>query len=513
MTIPFKSSPAEFNQHLLFPSNVFDLLADDHECYLYSDLFQQLDTSSVESNYQFTGQNAYHPKFIISILIYAYSRGVFSSREIQRRCNEDLSFMFIAQMNCPNFRVLSDFRKNNSDLFHQCFKQTVQLAMELRLASLGHISLDGSKFQANSSKHKAMSYGRLKEKERELSEEIDELIKKASQSDQEEDQAYKDQTGYEIPEDLKYKQTRLAQIKEAKTALEQREAELNPDKKTIDDKKQISFADKEARIMGKKGNFDYQYNPQISVDEDNQIIVGQHISQKANDKQEVEPALVAIKDATGKLPKKLSADNGYLSGDNLKALEDSPIDVYIATDKGEKKNKTSLDDSERKLVKADFDYDETSNTFTCPGQQTLVMVRQGKDGIQIYQGDAEVCHQCRYKSRCCQSTQGEARTIKTDDKEPLRQQMNSKMEEEESKAIYKKRKVIVEPVFGQIKNTGFRGFSVRGKDKVAGEFSLVCATHNIKKITKAIFRGQIRPKFVKKIRPKFVKRAFSPEIV
>ena len=503
MTTPFKSSPIEFNQHLLFPSNIFDLLAEDHECYLYSDLFQQLDTSCVESNYKYIGQNAYHPKQIVSILIYSYSRGVFSSREIERRCNEDLSFMYIAQMNCPNFRVLSDFRKDNSKFFHDCFKQTVQLAMELKLASLGHISLDGSKFQANSSKHKAMSYGRLKEKEQELSKEIDDLIEKASRSDKEEDQAYKDKTGYEIPEDLKYKQARLKQIKEAKVALEQREEELNPGK-NIDDKKQISFADKEARIMGKKGNFDYQYNAQICVDEDTQIIVGQHLSQNANDKQEIKPALVAIKEATGKLPEIMSADNGYMSGDNLQALEDSPIDIYIATDKGEKKHKTSLDDSERKLVKADFDYDETTNTFTCPGQQKLVVVSKGKDGSQTYQGDVEICNDCPYKSRCCQSTKGEARTINTDDKEPLRQQMNNKMEEEESKAIYKKRKVIVEPVFGHIKNSGFRGFSVRGKEKVAGEFSLVCATHNIKKITRAIFRGQVRPKFVK--------RALSPAI-
>jgi len=254
MTIPFKSHPVEFNQRQLFPSNIFDLLADNHECYLYSDLFQQLDTTSIERHYKHIGQNAYHPKQIISILIYSYSRGVFSSREIEKRCNEDLSFMYIAQMHCPNFRVLSDFRKNNSAFFHDCFKQTVQLAMELQLASLGHISLDGSKFQANSSKHKAMSYGRLKEKEQELSKEIDELIKKASLNDQEEDQAYKDQTGYEIPEDLKYKEARLKQIQEAKVALEQREKVLNPDKK-IDDKKQISFADKDARIMGKKREF------------------------------------------------------------------------------------------------------------------------------------------------------------------------------------------------------------------------------------------------------------------
>lgn len=497
MTIPFKQSPIEFQQHSLFPTNVFDLLADDHECYLYNDLFQQLDTASVESNYKYTGQNGFHPRLITSILIYSYSRGVFSSREIEKRCNEDLSFMFIAQMNCPNFRVLSDFRKNNSEFFHDCFKQTVRLAMELKLASLGHISLDGSKFKANTSKHKAMTYGRLKEKEQVLSKEIDELIKKASRSDTEEDQAYQDQTGYEIPEDLKHKQARLKQIKQAKEAIEEREEALNPGAK-IDDKKQISFADEDARIMGKKGHFDYQYNVQFSVDEDMQIIVGQHLSQKANDKQEVKQALAAIKDATGRLPDKMSGDNGYMSGDNLQALEESPVDAYIATNKGEKSNTISLDESERKLTKADFKYDEESNSFTCPGQQELVVVKQGKDGSQIYQGQAKICHDCLFKSRCCQSTKGEARTIKTDNKEPLRQQMNQKMEQEESKEIYKQRKVIVEPVFGQIKNTGFRGFSVRGKDKVAGELSLVCATHNFKKIFKAIFGGAIRPKSIKR---------------
>ena len=311
MSVPFKSSPVEYAQSVMFPSNVFDLLPDDHECYLYHDLFQQIDTTTLEANYSRKGQNAYHPKLIISILIYAYSRGVFSSREIERRCNEDLSFMYIAQMNCPNFRVLSDFRKDNADFFHDCFKQTVLLAMALGLASLGHISLDGSKFKASSSKHKAMSYGRLKEKEKELTQEIEALVTQANCCDKEEDKAYKDKTGYELRDDLKFKQDRLLKIQEAKEALENREEELNPGK-PIEDKKQVSFADKDARIMGKKGHYDYNYNPQISVDEDNQIIVGQHVSQNANDKKELEPALEEVKKTTGQLPDKMSMDNGYL---------------------------------------------------------------------------------------------------------------------------------------------------------------------------------------------------------
>ncbi|MFA5924495.1 MAG: transposase, partial [Methylococcaceae bacterium] len=221
----------------------------------------------------------------------------------------------------------------------------------MKLASLGHIGLDGSKFKANTSKHKAMSYGRLQEKEQALSVEIDDLIEKANRCDQDEDKAYQDKTGYEIPEDLRFKQGRLAKIKAAKKALEQREEQLNPGK-TIDAKKQISFADTDACIMGKKGDrFDYAFNAQISVDADLQIIVAQHVSQNANDKQEVAPALQALQETTDRLPEELSADIGYWSGDNLQALEHSGIDAYIATDKGEKTHKTPLDSSDRKLVK------------------------------------------------------------------------------------------------------------------------------------------------------------------
>ena len=124
MSVPFKSSPIEFNQHLLFPTNIFDLLPKNHECFLYAELFQQLDTSSLESLYSVKGQNAYNPKLIVSILIFGYSQGVFS------------------QMNCPNFRVFSDFRKDHGKFVQDFFKQTVKLAMELKLASLGQISRD-----------------------------------------------------------------------------------------------------------------------------------------------------------------------------------------------------------------------------------------------------------------------------------------------------------------------------------------------------------------------------------
>jgi transposase len=497
MKIPFKKDPVEYKQKALFASNVFDLLPADHQCYVYNDIFEQLDTSSVEGQYSVRGQNAYHPRLVTGILIYAYSQGVFSSREIMKRCHEDLGYMFVCHCNCPDFRVLSDFRKNNYDFFKDCFKQSVMLAVEAGMASLGHVSLDGSKFKANTSKHKAMSYGRLKEKEKELTAEIEDLLSEANKCDEEEDKEYHNKTGYELPDELRIKEQRLARIKEAKKAIEKREEALNPGK-GIEDKKQISFADQEALIMGKKGNFEYSYNGQISVDKDNQIIVGEHLSQKANDKQEVELALKEVKETTGELPEKMSLDNGYMSGSNLEAFKGTDIDVYIATDRGEKTDSRSIENTSRQINKSDFSYDEAADFFICPAGQRLELKTTGSDGKKIYQANKVECDVCNYKSRCCSSKKGEGRTINTDDKEPLRQEMNKKMEQESSKAIYKKRKEIVEPVFGQIKNSGFRGFSMRGYAKVKGEFSLVCAVHNIKKLVKALSKGVVCLPLVRK---------------
>jgi transposase len=496
MFIPFKSDSAELDKAQHFSGNIFDLLVDDHDCFVFKDLFKQLDTIDIEAKYSRKGQHAYHPQKIVGILIYGYTHGVFSSRQLERRCHEDLSFMYIAGMGCPNFRVLSDFRKNNPEFFHECFRQTVELALEMKLASLGHVSLDGSKFKANSSKHKAMSYKHLKEKEQKLCNEIETLVEQANASDNEEDIDYHEKTGYELPEELKFKKQRLETIKTAKEALETREESLNPGK-PIDDKKQISFADKDARIMGKKGHFDYNYNPQISVDSDNQIIVGQHVSQNANDKQEVKAGLKSIKENTGKRPEKMTLDNGYQSGENLEALKQSEIEAYVVIDRGEKSHSESIEESNRSLVKADFIYDEEHDCFQCPGEQRLELKSQDKNGKCVYQGDADVCAGCQYHGRCCQSKKGEARTINTDSHEGLRQEMRERMEQEESKKIYKQRKVIVEPVFGQIKNSGFRGFNVRGINKVAGEFSLVCAAHNMKKIVTAIMTGAVCPVFGK----------------
>jgi hypothetical protein len=215
--------------------------------------------------------------------------------------------------------------------------------------------------------------------------------------------------------------------------------------------------------------------------------VGEHLTQSANDKQEVTPALQEIQETTSKVPDVMSLDNGYMSGSNLEAFNETAIDAYIATGKGESKDKRSLDESNREIKKSDFTYDTERDCFICPTGHTLELRNRTGDDKKTYQDRGDSCDQCCYRSRCCKSKKGEPRIITTDDKEPLRQKMVEKMNQESSQEIYKERKAIVEPVFGQIKkNIGFRGFSVRGFIKARGEFSLVCAAYNIKKVVKSI---------------------------
>lgn len=495
----FKEDPLEFSNRRLFVSNVFELLASDHECYVYDDLMDALDTSELEKKFSVKGQKAYHPRLLIGILIYAYSHGVFSSRQIEAQCNENLGFMYIAHKNCPNFRTISDFRKDNKEFFKACFKQVVLIARGAGMLSLGHVSTDGSKFKADSSKHKAMSYKRLQEAEFELMQEIEKLIGEADKTDKEEDHVYGELNGNELCEELKIKEKRLSKIQSAKDALEKREEELNPGQE-IAGTKQIGFADKDAMIMGKKGDYAYRYNGQISVDQANQIIVGEHLSRNANDKHELKPSLEELSANLGEFPEKMSMDSGYLTGENLELLCESGIDGYVATGKGEPVVAASCKDSIKdvlskikgKFKKCHFNYEVETDQFICPTGHRLKLKTEKKKGETVYRADRSACENCEIYERCCGSSKGEPRSIYSDAKEPLRQAMREKMRLESSREIYKKRKVIVEPVFGQIKNSGFRGFHLRGFEKVSGEFSLVCTVHNIKKIVRAILRGVVR---------------------
>jgi transposase len=415
---------------LLLPPSLRDWLPENHLSYFVSDVVDNLDLEAIESYYEKEdrGQPPYHPKMMTKVLVYAYCVGIFSSRKIQNRLVEDVAFRVLAADNRPDFRTISDFRKIHHKALEGLFQQVLRLALEAGAIKLGRVALDGSKVKANASKHKAMSYGRMKEEQRTLREQVRKLLSQAKAADDEEDARYgKDKRGDELPEELSRRETRLQRIREAKRALERRareEAEQkDKDKEEAEEAKptektQYNFTDPESRIMKGADGFVQAFNVQAAVEATSQLIVGQSVTQEANDKQQVVPMVTIIEQQAGQKPVELLADSGYCSEDNLEHLQDRDIDAYVATQRQ----------------------------------------KHGKQPAACKRGPLP---------------KGANRVDK----------MRRKLQTKSGARIYAARKSIVEPVFGQIKHArGFRQFLLRGIEKVKAEWALVCATHNILKM-------------------------------
>jgi transposase len=417
------------DQLLLLPPSLQDWLPENHLSYFVSDVVDQLDLSAIESYYEKEdrGQPPYHPRMMTKVLVYGYCVGIFSSRKIQKRLVEDVAFRVLAAGNQPDFRTISDFRKIHHQALEGLFQQVLRLALTAGAIKLGCVALDGTKVKANASKHKAMSYGRMKEEERSLREEVRKLLAQAKAADEDEDARYgKDKRGDELPEELNRRETRLKRIREAKLSLEERarqEAETKGKSKEEakeakpKDNAQYNFTDPESRIMKGSDGFVQAYNAQAAVEGTTQLIVAQSVTQDANDKQQVAPMVQIIAEQSGQKPAQLLADSGYCSEENLEYLGKKKIDAYIATDRQKH--------GERKACKRG----PLPNGATCVDK------------------------------------------------------MRRKVQTKIGTAIYAARKSIVEPVFGQIKRArGFTQFTLRGIAKVRAEWAMVCLTHNILKM-------------------------------
>src|SRR6202140_1125001 len=215
-------------QDLLLPPSLREWLPDDHLSYFVSDVVDQLDLSEIECVYEEEdrGQPPYHPRMMTKILLYGYCVGVFSSRRIQKRLVEDVAFRVLAAGNQPDFRTIADFRKLHLKALEELFQQMLRLTLETGMMKLGRVALDGSKVKANASKHKAMSYGRTKETEKRLREEVRRLLNQAEAADKEEDSRYRrGRGGGEPPEEWRRREPRIARIREAKRVLEERARE------------------------------------------------------------------------------------------------------------------------------------------------------------------------------------------------------------------------------------------------------------------------------------------------
>ncbi len=423
--------PYEPEQMLLMPAALQEWLTPDHLAYFISDVVNHLDLSAIMSRYEAEerGYPPYHPRMMVKVLVYAYCIGVPSSRKIEKRLKEDIAFRVLAANNTPDFKTIADFRKDHLEALGSLFLQVLKLCQKAGLVKLGHVSLDGTKVKANASKHKAMSYGRMKEEQQRLEAEVRELLQRARDVDEEEDRRYgKGKRGDELPRELAFRESRLKKIREAKAALEAEakeaaergRAEGKEHPGVPEDKAQRNFTDPESRIMPAPGGQDFVqgYNAQAAVDSAHQVIVACDVTNQPSDKGQAEPMMEQVRHNTGQPPREMSADAGYFSAKAVREMTELGVEAFIPPDKVR----------------------HTAHPILAPRGRI-------PKGLSLIE------------------------------------RMRRKLRTQRGKKRYALRMETVEPVLGQIKQArGFRQFLLRGLRKVKGEWQLICTGHNLLKL-------------------------------
>jgi len=448
----------EPDQLFLLPLDMSQWLPEDHLVYFIRDVVGQLDLSEIFASYDGSkgGYPAYHPEMMVALLIYAYCVGVPSSRKIEKATHESIPFRVLSADQHPDHDTICAFRRRHLKALAALFVQVLRLCQKAGLVKLGHVALDGTKVRANASKHKAMSYGRMEKSVLELEAEVERLLAEAEAADTKEDTRYgKGRRGDEVPEELRFKQSRLAKIKEAKEALEREALKHAPEQQAAyekkkrdydtrpgsrrgrapkapsdkpDSKAQHNFTDPDSRIMKMSAtkSFEQCYNCQAAVDDAHQVIVAPRVTQYANDKRQVKPVI--------------------------------------------EKLKSNLDGATPKQVSVDSDYYSQDNVTYLAGQQIDTYVATGR---------------WKHTDRTPAAPRGRIPKDAT-----VKERMTRKLRTIKGRNTYSKRKEIVEPVFGQIKQVrGFRQFLLRGLDKVSAEWELICLGHNLMKL----FRSGWKP--------------------
>jgi transposase len=434
----------DVDQGWLLPPSVHDFVPAGHLAHFVRDTVRGgLDLSAILGAYEVDrGKPPYHPAMMVALLLYGYSRGIYSSRRLAQACEERVDVMAVTGLNKPDFRTIAEFRRRHLAALSELFVQVLRLCQSAGLVRLGHVAVDGTKLKANASRHKAMSYGRMKTAEPKLAAEVAAWLAAAEAQDRAEDAEHgADLRGDETPDWMADKAKRLARIRAAKAELEAEAAkapgDLDPDgpgpssglqergprKRARDggppDKAQRNFTDPDSRIQPTRDGFIAGYNGQIAVDQAHQIIVAQRLATNPADYGALIPLVDQAKANLGRKLKEVSGDSGFATQANLAAMADRRILAYLA-----------------------------------PGRS-----KHGQDHA------------------------GGERSFKD---KPRMTAMAATLKRAGRRSRYRLRKQVVEPVFGQIKQArGFRQFLLRGLDKVRGEWALICTAHNLLKLAAA----------------------------
>ncbi|MGD0719290.1 MAG: IS1182 family transposase [Thermoplasmata archaeon] len=420
------------HQNLILPPNLDEWLPEGHLARFIGELVDdQVDLTPFTHGYDNAegGRLAFHPALLLKLWLYGYCVGVPSSRKVARATFDDLAFRWLATDQHPTYSTLARFRERNLTNFHTLFLQVLKLCQEADLIGGTRMALDGTKVKASASKHKAMSHGKMLEKEKQLDEElkksIEEYFRKVAETDAEEDRKFgKGNNPYLGDPTIRSKKDRLERIRKAKEALEERERQkakaAGKEAVSIDPKTQYNFTDPDSRIMpdgANRGSFVQAYNCQAMVDEKAQIIVAAEATQAPQDKRQLLPMTEVTIGNLGRVPKEVDVDGGYFSEEAIREVEGRGIDVYCPPERG-----------------------KTAERTGCP---------RGRPPLD----------------------------------ETFAQKMRRKVRSVKGRAHYRHRKFVVEPVFGQMKQgRGLRQFLLRGFAKVEGEWKLWSLTHNLRKL-------------------------------
>jgi transposase len=453
--------PDAINQTLLFAPSLHDWLPEAHLARFLVDVVSALDLSAIYQSYQEKdgrGQAAYAPEMMVRVLLYGYATGVYSSRKIQTGTFEDVAFRYLSGDQHPDHATIAEFRKRHLDALSGLFTQALLLCSQAGLVKLGHVAIDGTKIKANASKHKAMSYKRMNETEARLKQEIDALLASAEQTDAEEDAQYgKDRRGDELPVELQRRESRLQKIAEAKAALEQ-EAKEKASQQRAETEQKLAEREEEERRTGKKkrGRKPEPCDPEQAKPDDT--------------------AQRNFVDAESRIMPDGANKGSFVQGYNAQIAVDSASQVIVAAEVTQETNDkkqlvpmiaqmvANLEQKPEK-VSADTGYFSEANVTDASVKDVDLYVATGRD-----------------------QHNGAVETISKpppSDASP-KEAMRHKLRTTTGRAVYKMRKAIVEPVFGQIKEQrGFRRFSLRGLNNVSREWRLVCAASNLLKLFRA----------------------------
>jgi transposase len=446
------------DQTLLFPASLHDWLPEGHLARFIVDVVSALDLGAISTSYQDKdgrGQAAYAPEMMVRLLLYGYARGVYSSRKIQTRTFEDIAFRYLSGDQHPDHATIAEFRKRHLEALSGLFMQALRLCSEAGLVKLGHVSIDGTKIKANASKHKAMSYARMNETEARLKQEIDALLAAAEKIDTEEDAQYgKDRHGDELPAELQRRESRLQKLGEAKAALEQEAKEEAAQQRAEQEQKLAEREAEEQRTGKKKGGRKAEPCDPEQATPDNTA-----------QRNFTDPESRIMPDGANK--------GSFVQGYNAQIAVDSASQVIVAAEVTQETNDkkqllpmialiaANLEQKPEK-VSADTGYFSEANVTDASVKDVDLYIATGRD------------------------KHGEVVKMTGDPPPPdasPKEAMREKLRPEAGRAVYKMRKAIVEPVFGQIKEQrGFRRFSLRGKENVSREWQLVCAVSNLLKL-------------------------------